>query len=117
MQTLPRQRGRSPVGSQIAPNRYRTMFISIANSREFARHSERGDRPAARPRSFTGSDDLCNAEPTLIGGTMSNKQRLTVYSFRLEVVHAMRTAYRRAMARQRLLPRSSLSSRKLGRPI
>jgi hypothetical protein len=48
---------------------------------------------------------------------MSNKQRLTVYSFRLEVVHAMRTAYRRAMARQRLLPRSSLSSRKLGRPI
>jgi hypothetical protein len=33
---------------------------------------------------------------------MSNNQRLTVYSFRLEVVHAMRTAYRTACEEPRL---------------
>jgi hypothetical protein len=33
---------------------------------------------------------------------MSNHQRLTVYSFRLEVVHAMRTAYRMACEEPRL---------------
>jgi hypothetical protein len=33
---------------------------------------------------------------------MSNKQRLTVYCFRLEVVHAMRTAYRMACEEPRL---------------
>jgi hypothetical protein len=33
---------------------------------------------------------------------MSNKQRLTVYCFRIEVVHAMRTAYRMACEEPRL---------------
>jgi hypothetical protein len=33
---------------------------------------------------------------------MSNKQRLAVYSFRLEVIHAMRTAYRMACEELRL---------------
>jgi hypothetical protein len=64
----------------------------------FARHSGRGDRQAAFHRSFIDPDDLCNAEPPvkLAGSTMPNKQRISVCSFRLEVIHAMRTAYRMA---------------------
>ena len=35
-------------------------------------------------------------------GGIPSKQRLSVYSFRLEVIHAMRTAYRMACEEPRL---------------
>jgi hypothetical protein len=35
-------------------------------------------------------------------GGLSSKQRISVYSFRLEVIHAMRTAYRMACEEPRL---------------
>jgi hypothetical protein len=46
-------------------------------------------------RSLTEPDDLRNTEPAvkMAGGGIRSKQRLSVHSFRLEVIHAMRTAY------------------------
>jgi hypothetical protein len=38
----------------------------------------------------------------MAGGGIPGKERISVYSFRLEVIHAMRTAYRTACEEPRL---------------
>jgi hypothetical protein len=49
-------------------------------------------------RSLTDPDDLRNTEPAvkMAGGNIRSRQRLSVHSFRLEVIHAMRTPNRMA---------------------
>jgi hypothetical protein len=90
-----------PIGGQNVSTSYHEIIISVSA----CRHSLAIQEEAIDPlHIFEASPTrrLLQCGTHNEKGTMSNKQRLTVYCFRLEVVHAMRTAYRMACEEPRL---------------